>query len=218
MAIFFGDGGNDNIPGTPQDDIMLGFGGNDTLDGRGGSDNILGGAGNDRLLGQGGNDRLVGESGNDSLNGGDGQDILVGGNGTDTLTGGQGNDILVGGIGNENDTLTGGGGADRFGFAFPSEGIDTITDFVVRDDTIVVSASGFRGGLRQGATITPDQFRYGSAAGDAQDRFIYNPNTGALFFDVDGTGSANQVRIATLSNKALITNADIFVSREVNFS
>lgn len=73
---------------------------------------------------------------------------------------------------------------------------------------IQVSASGFGGGLTVGA-ISAGQFRLGSAAGDANERFIYN-TSGSLFFDVDGTGSAAQVQIATLITPT-ITNADIAV-------
>jgi Ca2+-binding RTX toxin-like protein len=66
-------------------------------------------------------------------------------------------------------------------------------------------------GLTPDAAITPEQFILGSAAADANDRFIYNQNTGALFFDEDGKGGAEQVQFATLTNKPLLTNADIFV-------
>lgn len=129
---------------------------------------------------------------------------------SDRLTGGSGNDTLIGGMGS--DTLNGGGGADGFSFSSPTNGIDTITDFSVLDDTIFVSASGFGGGLVAGAVITADQFAIGSAAADASDRFIYNSATGALFFDVDGSGGAAQVQIASLSRGLSLTNNDIFVN------
>ncbi|WP_019498509.1 DUF4394 domain-containing protein [Pseudanabaena sp. PCC 6802] len=129
---------------------------------------------------------------------------------SDRLTGGSGNDTLVGGVGS--DTLSGGSGSDSFSFSSPSNGIDTITDFSVADDTISVSASGFGGGLVAGAPITADQFAIGSAAVDASDRFIYNSTNGALFFDVDGTGSTAQVQIASLTRGLVLTNNDIFVN------
>lgn len=129
-----------------------------------------------------------------------GKDILIGGNGNDTLTGGV-----------NNDTLTGNAGMDSFNFVMPTEGIDTITDFSVVDDTIVVSAKGFGGGLIVGAVITPDQFVIGTSAIDAADRFIYNSKTGALFFDVDGTGGMAQMQLASLSPDLGLTNNDILV-------
>lgn len=83
---------------------------------------------------------------------------------------------------------------------------------MVSDDTIRVSASGFGGGLTASAAITPAQFVIGSAAVDKSERFIYNQNTGALFFDRDGTSTDyEQVQFATLTNKPPLTNADIFV-------
>jgi len=137
----------------------------------------------------------------------------LGGAGRDILTGAQGNDFLVGGFGK--DTLTGGAGADDFAFGSRNEGIDTITDFVVADDRILVSATGFGGGLAARAAIKPGQFTNGKAAGDANDRFIYDRGTGALYFDVDGTGAAKQVQIAALTTKPLITSADIFVTPNI---
>ena len=52
-------------------------------------------------------------------------------------------------------------------------------------------------GLATG-TLAAAAFRIGAAAADASDRIIYNDDTGALFFDQDGTGGAAQVRFATL--------------------
>jgi len=43
------------------------------------------------------------------------------------------------------------------------------------------------------------QFRVGAAAGDLDDRFIYNTGTGGLFFDPDGSNVAGQVQLAALS-------------------
>lgn len=131
---------------------------------------------------------------------GSGKDMLVGGNGNDSLTGGMGND-----------TLTGNAGMDSFNFVMPTEGVDTITDFSVVDDTIVVSAKGFGGGLVAGAVITPDQFFIGASAMDAADRFIYNSKSGALFFDVYGTGGMAQMQISSLATGLGLTNNDILV-------
>jgi Ca2+-binding RTX toxin-like protein len=100
---------------------------------------MYGDAGNDYLDGGTGNDKLYGEAGNDTLLGSDGNDSLYGGTGTDSLNGGAGNDFLNGGGSSYNsseyDTLTGGGGADRFalgdssGSFYLGAGYATITDF-----------------------------------------------------------------------------------------
>jgi len=153
------------------------------------------------------NNVLVGNAASNHLHGGAGRDILIGGLGNDTLVGGFGND-----------QLTGGGGADRFVFMTAQQQVDTITDFVAIDDALVVSAKGFRSatdmnssGLRVGAAIAATQFTLGSTAVDPLDRFIYNNQSGALFFDPDGTGARTATHLATLSTKPSITRSDIVV-------
>ncbi|HAG83827.1 MAG TPA: calcium-binding protein [Cyanobacteria bacterium UBA12227] len=170
---------------------------------------ITGNSGNNILNGLAGNDTLIGLAGNDTLNGGAGNDSLTGGAGNDILVGDLGNDQLIGSAGS--DRITGGAGVDSFYFYRKTEGVDTITDFRVIDDTIYVSKAGFGGGLTSGKAITSGQFRLGSSAGDSSDRFIYNKTTGALFFDTDGTGISKQIQIAQLSTGLAMTNQDIAV-------
>jgi Ca2+-binding RTX toxin-like protein len=117
--------------------------------------------------------------------------------------------MLVGGAGNDN--LTGGTGLDRFKFNSRTEGLDRIIDFVVADDTIEVSATGFAGGLTANATITTAQLVIGTAATTINHRFIYNSTNGALFFDQDGSGVTAALQIATLGTGLALTNADFFV-------
>lgn len=59
--------------------------------------------------------------------------------------------------------------------------------------------------------ITPDQFFIGASAMDAADRFIYNSKSGALFFDVYGTGGMAQMQISSLATGLGLTNNDILV-------
>jgi Ca2+-binding RTX toxin-like protein len=170
--------------------------------------NIVGGTQGDILTGGSKADTISGGGGNDTLTANSGNDTLNGGNGNDTLIGGAGNDKLTGGTGT--DTLTGGTKVDRFIVNASNQGIDTITDFTVVDDSIEVSASGFGGGLVANAAITAAQFRIGTGATTASHRFIYNTNNGALFFDADGNGLTAQVQIATLTAGLAMTNNDIF--------
>ncbi|MBD2438568.1 calcium-binding protein, partial [Nostoc sp. FACHB-110] len=149
------------------------------------------------VYGGAGNDVITGTNVDDSFFG----DYLYGEAGNDTLNGGAGDDVLYGGT-----------GFDRFVFSSLANGIDRIYDFSVVDDTIVVSAAGFGGGLVAGAAIATNQFVIGTAATTANQRFIYSQSNGALFFDRDGTGSSAQVQIASLSTGLALTNADIFVS------
>jgi Tol biopolymer transport system component/Ca2+-binding RTX toxin-like protein len=132
-----------------------------------------------------------------------------GGGGRDILIGGNGGDILVGDPSSAR--LIGGSGANQFTFNSPTDGIDTISDFKVGEgDQIMISASGFGGGLAVG-NLPSSQFTIGSSATNASDRFIYNSSTGALFFDPDGNGLQGQVQLAVLSSNPALTSSNIFV-------
>lgn len=107
----------------------------DTLNGTAGEDRLSGGLGSDTLRGAGGHDLLDGGLGNDRLYGDAGNDVLFGDLGNDTLYGGDGKDVLFGGLGD--DMLYGGGGVDSFHFG-RLEGSDTIADFAVGEDRIIL--------------------------------------------------------------------------------
>jgi hypothetical protein len=92
---------------------------------------VDGGAGNDELDGKAGNDTLTGGVGDDRMTGGDGDDILDGGEGIDQLLGQAGND-----------TMTGGAGADSFTILRTEGDQDTITDFEVGADKILLRGAG----------------------------------------------------------------------------
>ena len=76
---------------------------------------------------------------NTTLIGGNGKDVLDGSTGHDVLIGGNSTDVLIGGSG---DILTGGHGPDAFVFR-PNFGVNTITDFDVRNDVIQFDKSIF---------------------------------------------------------------------------
>ncbi|BBH40871.1 hypothetical protein myaer102_34570 [Microcystis viridis NIES-102] len=155
----------------------------------------------------------TGNSSNNLLTGNNAANTLTGLDGNDTLLGGSGNDTLVGG--NGNDVLTGGSGLEQFVLNAPGGGIDSITDFRVIDDTLVVSASQFGGGLTVGTAIDSSQFRIGAGATTAttaDHRFIYNSTNGALFFDADGSATtAMAIQLATLSPQLALTAGDFIV-------
>jgi ELWxxDGT repeat protein len=174
--------------------------------------NAINGTGNSNhnvIIGNSAANVLSGGDGNDWLSGLGGNDRLVGGHGNDTLDGGTGDDTLIGGRGF--DYLIGGAGKDSFQLSRPLVGdFDTIADFSVDDDKILISKAEF--GLTQGlGVLDASLFRLGTSAVTASDRFIYNQSTGNLFFDADGFGGNTQVRIAQLSNQADLTNINITV-------
>jgi hypothetical protein len=154
-------------------------------------------------------DVAFGLDGGDKFSGTNGDDVLIGGSDGDSLNGGAGSDVLVGGAGS--DSLTGGTEGDHFVFNRTTDGIDSILDFIVSDDTIQLDNAGFTS-LGAAGTLSADQFVIGSAAGDADDHIIYNSGTGALFYDSDGKGGAAQVQIATLTSGLSLTNADFEVT------
>jgi Ca2+-binding RTX toxin-like protein len=158
-------------------------------------------------------DTLTGGTGSNILYGLAGNDTLNGGTGKDTLDGGAGNDILLGGSGN--DALTGGTGQDifRFNTALSANNIDTITDFVVVDDTIQLENAIFTQ-LTATGVLSSANFSISTAATTATDFIFYNTNTDALFYDSDGNGAGAAVQIAVLGvgGNLALTNADFIVT------
>ncbi|PHM06729.1 calcium-binding protein [Nostoc sp. 'Peltigera malacea cyanobiont' DB3992] len=115
----------------------------------------------------------------------------------DNIVGSNGNDILFGADGN--DSLIGGDGTDTFGFYNYNGGVDTIYDFNATNELIQVYATSFGGGLSKGSLQT-SQFTIGTSATTTNQRFIYDFDTGALFFDQDGSASGfTQVKFTQLS-------------------
>jgi Ca2+-binding RTX toxin-like protein len=69
----------------------------------------------------------------------------------------------------------------------------------------VFTAIGGLGALNANAFVT------GTAAGDADDRIIYDSVTGQLFYDADGNLSGAAVLFATLDGHPAITANDFAV-------
>lgn len=160
---------------------------------------------NQTIQGRAGNDVIRMESGNDSLDGGAGNDVLVGGRDTDTLTGGTEADEFV--------------FDSHFSSYSPStDGVDVLTDFnPAEGDKLVIPLNSFNISAAVG-TLSASLFHVGTAATATTHRFIYNPATGALFFDSDGTAinpsfgvSFAQQQIATLSNRPTLSNSNFAV-------
>jgi serralysin len=184
----------------------------DEIYGRGGWDWLHGGAGNDTIYGGYGNDTVFGGSGSDLLRGGRGADWLNGGRGRDDVRGGSGDDVVNGGRGT--DMLTGGTGNDFFVFdtALGEANVDTIADFGVDDDSIILNQLVFSdlwlGGLQE------EQFHAGAGATggqDEDDRIIYDTVTGSLYYDADGSGSDVAVRFAVLTGSPELTAEDFLI-------
>jgi Ca2+-binding RTX toxin-like protein len=194
--------GPDFITGTQRADIIYALGGNDTVNGLAGNDRIYGDEGNDVLYGGAGGEFIMyGGFGNDTLNGEAGNDLLDGGAGNDLLNGGAGND-----------DLTGGAGSDRFLFntALAKAGVDSITDFSIPNDKIVLDRSVFSAletpagnflRITDFAEINVGAAAQVVAAGNKVNEIVYNRQTGDLFYNPNSNAAgfgAGGGRFATL--------------------
>jgi Ca2+-binding RTX toxin-like protein len=184
----------------------------DTIDGAGGNDTISGLDGNDSILGSAGDDSILGGNGNDIINGGDDNDIIDGGAGNDSISGAAGDNTIVGGAGT--DTLTGGSGVSFFAFAAPTEGTDTITDFVGGTDKIRILASAFGGTTSSSVATVANSggFTLVSATAPvalgANPNFLFDETSKFLKFDADGAGSGAAVDLAFLTGVSTLAIGD----------
>jgi len=131
---------------------------------------------------------------------------LWGNSGNNLLRGEGGFDQLHGGLGM--DTLAGGAGGDLFWFdtALGVTNVDTITDFNVADDTIMLNRAIFAGIAADGGI--GGAFRIGTAALDTDDRILYDAATGNLWYDRDGVGGAAAVQFAKVASGLALTGND----------
>jgi Ca2+-binding RTX toxin-like protein len=136
---------------------------------------------------------------------------LIGLSGNDTIDGGGGSDTIIGGIGR--DTLTGGAAADTFVLVPGSIHADRITDFTHDLDILSVSAAAFGSGLAAGA-LAPERFVANDTgiATTVDHRFVYERDTGRLFFDSDGSGAAARMLIATLTTLPTLDAGDFLLT------
>ena len=152
------------------------------------------GGGNDVFRGNGGTSGPVfGEAG---------ADRLVGGNAGDHLSGGA-----------QSDTLTGGAGKDHFVFdmALATAGVDRITDFRHLTDKIDLSQAIFTATNASG-TLQAAMFFEGRHAHDASDRIVYNPLSGWLTYDSNGSAAGGTHHFATLAAHLTLTHRDFLVA------
>lgn len=217
-----GDAAANYLYGGGGSDMIFGGAGNDTIYGDAGGDQMWGGFGFDAFYGGDGIDfvryddanygnltlRLdnpalnlgTGAAGDtynsiEGLVGGVGADVIIGNAAANWLYGGGGADYIDGLGGN--DVLVGGAGADRFRFstALGASNVDNIQDFQHGVDDILLAQSIF---AAIGPTLTADEFRIGMAQ-DANDFILYNPGTGQLYYDSNGSAAGGMILFATVT-------------------
>jgi Ca2+-binding RTX toxin-like protein len=113
--------------------------------------------------------------------------------------------------GDGNDKLFAGPHADKFVFDTTLDAaanvdrvhhFDPGTDRMFLDQTVFTNLTG-------PGTLTSGEFHKGDRAAASDDRIVYNPDTGALYYDPDGTGSTHKVQFAQL-DKGLHLHHDDF--------
>jgi hypothetical protein len=154
--------------------------------------------------------KIVGTADTNTFIAGAGADSISGLAGNDALNGGAGNDTLVGGLGD--DQLTGGDGQDRFVFesAIKNGGnVDTVTDFVSGSDTIALAGSIFT--ALRGDTDLSDNLWLTTSTSPATVRsnLVFDPQSGALSYDPDGSGPATSIAICTLVGVTKLVASDL---------
>jgi len=137
--------------------------------------------------GTAGNDVLSGSSQDDVLSGGGGKDLVFGSGGNDSLTGGAGNDLLWGGLGRDT-------------FVFGESGVanaDTLLDFQAGVDSLQLAASAFAAAeVNPDGTLKANNFAAQANATAATQHVLFDPVTGSLFYDADGSGAGAKVLVA----------------------
>ncbi|MDW9596686.1 calcium-binding protein [Sinorhizobium meliloti] len=228
----------DTIVGNSASNSIRAFAGNDILDGGSGADNMRGGKGNDTYFVSSNSD-IIDEkadsgSGIDTVQSvnsfnlantavvlGDVENLTLLGsanNGSgnalaNIIVGNASNNLLNGARGR--DTLTGGAGDDTFFFnstLSSLSNVDTITDFNVADDTMRLENANFTAIVGTGV-LTAGQFVSNTTgvASDADDRMIYETDTGNIYYDSNGNAAGGRVHIAIVGANLGITAADFFV-------
>ena len=222
-----------NLTGNAINNYIVGNAGTNTIDGGAGNDTLEGGGGNDNYVVDSAGDVIieaVGGGGFDAaytsvsytLGAGANVEGLATLNPAATtalnLTGNEIANYIVGNAGTNqldgkggNDTLEGGTGTDIYAFtaALGAGNVDTLVGYSVADDVIVLDDAVFTG-LALGA-LNPNAFRSGTSAQDADDRIIYDPATGNLFFDADGNGVGAAIQFATVQGAPPLTAGEFIV-------
>ncbi|GJE19528.1 cadherin-like domain-containing protein [Methylobacterium marchantiae] len=226
-----------NLTGNNFVNKLVGNDGANVLNGGGGADQLYGRAGADTYIVDNAGDRVFEAAGD----GADtvqtsvsymltaGQEIetlrtvseagiqtidLTGNELANRLVGNAGANILDGGAGA--DFLYGRGGSDTFVFssALGPNNVDRLADFSAADDTIQLARAVFNGLAAEqlGEAAFKDLGNLGAVV-DANDRILYNHNTGALSYDADGSGAASTaIQFAVISTKETLTHLDFLVA------
>ncbi|WP_112664653.1 calcium-binding protein [Microvirga flavescens] len=229
----FGGDEDDVLNGGDGADYIEGGLGNDLLDGGRGPDVLCGGHGNDLYNVDNPNDVLFEADG-------EGFDVVIAsgsydltsaaeiellrtvdpkgksalnlkGNGYANIIEGNAGANTINGLGGS-DTLKGGRGRDIFVFntELNKKNVDKVLDFRVKDDSFRLSKAVFKE-ITGHKVLDAAAFCVGQKAADADDRIIYNPRTGRLYYDADGSGEIKAILFAKLTKGLKLTELDFLI-------
>ena len=133
---------------------------------------------------------------------------LTGNAANNTITGNAGDNTIKGGGGL--DSFTGGAGADRFIIDRVTSLVAQISDFEAGTDTLGLGQKSYAA-LFSNGVLKDGAFANGAAATTATQRLFYDAGTGGLYYDSDGTGVAEAMQVATLTNTPASLSASDFV-------
>lgn len=223
--------GDDDLYGGAGNDTLRGEAGDDTFYAGAGNDTMFGGAGNDTYYVEDAKDKVK-ESANEGTDtvvassdfslekmanvenltlsedatplhidatGNSLDNVLTGNSGDNVLNGLAGDDTLIGGEGEDN--LIGGEGDDIFVFD-NLDGVDSVADFTSGEDLLQLTSDVFAalaGGVQEGNLVVGA----GAVSLEADDFLVFDSATGALYYDVDGSGVEGAVQIATVGVETL---------------
>ena len=217
------------LTGNDLDNAIYGTAGNNRIDGGAGADTMVGFAGDDTYQVDNAGDLVVERAD-------EGHDVVIasadyalasdtrvevlaaGGSSPIDLTGNQLGQAIYGNSGDNVlsgkeglDVLYGFGGADSFVFdTNPAGGnYDYIGDFEEGVDKIVLDNMVYQG-LPEGP-LAPGAFHTGTAAADADDRIIYDAQSGALYYDADGNGVGEKLLFAMVQPGEPLQASDFVV-------
>ena len=124
-----------------------------------------------------------------------------------------GDDTFLFHFNDRSDRFIGGAGEDRFLFNGPlgQAHADRLVDFESGVDRVQLATALF--GVDAPGQIAAGSFALSSRgqAAEADDRIIFNPVTGRLFFDPDGSGAAERQLIAVLDPDSGLSAADVWL-------
>jgi Ca2+-binding RTX toxin-like protein len=222
-----------DLTGNELANTMYGNAGNNVLNGGGGADLMVGWAGNDwffvdnagdavaEVVGDGADRVFAGASW--TLSAGAEVELLTtdfhtgtsaidltGNELANTIHGNDGANVLDGKDGS--DSLVGRAGDDTFAFttALGPNNVDLVFGFEHGGDKIALDDAVFAQLGGPGA-LNASAFVIGTAAGDADDRVIYDGATGQLYYDADGSGGGAAILFATLTGAPTLTASDFQV-------